>query len=274
MYETQNTKARHKGIHTVWFHLHEMEIQEEKWDTDCRGKNFLVNLSVLNFKMMVTQEQTTIKTHWTEHNYLCILLVMYIFKISMKGFHHLFHCPPLRAVSAYRCYDIFLTCGNLLRLSLYIRSLYNSYERVFFHIFSEVSLCHTSNFLQYFILKGELDNQTSTLASWLTSIQFQSITDVGMVPGWALCQSNNSSPFQEQISFLSSKSSKWREWHLEIHYNAMCLAPLDDGCRHCKQRTAVPALWETAEYSKSTICNMEKALKVRRESSRVANGGK
>lgn len=29
-------KARHKRIHTIWLHLHEMEIQGEKWDIGYR----------------------------------------------------------------------------------------------------------------------------------------------------------------------------------------------------------------------------------------------
>lgn len=95
----------------------------------------------------------------------------------------------------------------------------------------------------------------------------------GMVPGWALSQSNNFAPIQKQISFLSSESSKQREWHLEIHCDAMCFAPLDDSCRHCKQRVAVPVSWDTAEYSNPTTLQYEESAKSSKEKV-VANGCK
>lgn len=94
-----------------------------------------------------------------------------------------------------------------------------------------------------------------------------------MLPGRALCQSNNSSPILGQTPCLGSKSSNQTEGHLEIHYNAMCLVPVDDSCRHCKQRVAVPASWDTTVQQLHNLL-IQKSTKDMIEGKVVANGCK
>ena len=64
-----------------------------------------------------------------------------------------------------------------------------------------------------------------------------------------------SSAIQVQTPFLSSKSSKQREWHLEKHYSAMFLASLDDSSRYYKQGVVIPVYGTLHTIATLKACN-------------------